>query len=161
MRSNKFEGDTFSLMLGILTDTQQAIVETIRMRLDTNQALKYLEDIGFAVSRATFFRQKKKVESLKLQRLYHMAKFGFEDQHLERIDKCELIEKLMWENYNNCKDPFRKVAILEKIIHIQPYLSAYYEATENVIKESDFMKQYYVPQFETSTNRNLIENRNM
>ena len=52
------ESDIFSLMLSILTDTQQAIVETIRMRLDTIQALEYLHDLGVSISRATYFRQK-------------------------------------------------------------------------------------------------------
>lgn len=136
-------------MISILSDTQQAIVETIRMKLETDQALKYLQDSGFSISRATYFRNKKKIESLKLKRLYQIAKYGFQDQHLERIDKCELIEKLMWENYEKCKDPFKKVLILEKAISIQPDLSAYYEATERVMKESDLMKTYYLPISET------------
>lgn len=137
-------------MLSILSDTQQAIVETIRMRLNTVQALKYLEDVGFPISRATYFRQKRKIEGMKLKRLYHIAKIGFQDQHLERIDNCELVEKLMWENYANCKEPFKKVLILEKILHIQPYLSSYYEATTDVMKESDLMKNYYISPPETS-----------
>lgn len=139
-------------MISVLSDTQQAIVETIRMRLDTDQALKYLQDAGFPISRATYFRNKKKIETLKLKRLYQIAKYGFQDQHLERIDKCELIEKLMWENYEKCKDPFKKVLILEKVITIQPYLSAYYEATEHVMKESELLRQYYIPEFEKSGN---------
>ena len=120
------------------------------MRLDTIHALKYLQDVGITISRATYFRQKKKVEELKLRRLYHIAKIGFQDQHLERIDNCELIEKLMWENYNECKEPFKRVLILEKILGIQPYLSSYYEATTDVIKESDLMKNYCIPPLETS-----------
>jgi hypothetical protein len=33
---------------------------------------------------------------------------------------------------------------------MQPYLSAYYEATEDVMKESELMKHYYIPEFEAT-----------
>jgi hypothetical protein len=68
-------------MLSILNDSQKAIVDTITMRLDTKQSLVYLKEHGFEMNERKFFRQKKKVESLKLKRLYHIAKIGFEDQH--------------------------------------------------------------------------------
>jgi hypothetical protein len=40
---------------------------------------------------------------MKLEGMHHIAKYS--DQHLERIDRYELIEKLCWENYHQCKDP--------------------------------------------------------
>jgi hypothetical protein len=39
-------------MLSILSDTEKAVVETIRMRLSTEQALQSMKDNGFAISRA-------------------------------------------------------------------------------------------------------------
>src|SRR5215211_3032873 len=103
-------------MLRILNDTEKAVVETIRMRLSTDQALQYMKDNGVTVSRATYFRHKKKLEEKKLERLYHMANLGFEYQHLDRIDGLELIEKKMWEEYNNKeKDPFKRVHILKEL----------------------------------------------
>ena len=50
----------------MLGDSDKAIIETIRMRLSTEQALQYLVDNGYSLSRATHFRHKKKVESMKL-----------------------------------------------------------------------------------------------
>lgn len=103
------------------------------MRLSTEQALQYLQDHGLKLSRATYFRYKRKVEEKKLERLSHMVQIGFQDQHLDRIDNIELALKEMWIRYIDEKDNFRKVLILEKIIMVQPYLSSYYEATAYVI----------------------------
>ena len=122
-------------MLSVLNDTQRAIVEVMTMRLLAPQALEYLKNAGHEMSRAKYFRQRKKIEEMKLERMHHIAKY-FPDQHLERIDRCELIEKLCWENYHACKDPAKKVKILESIITIQPYLSSYYEATKIVLEST-------------------------
>jgi hypothetical protein len=120
-------------MLSILSDTEKAVVETIRMRLSTEQALQYMKDNGFSVSRATYFRHKKKLEEKKLERLYHMATLGFEYQHLDRIDGLELIEKKMWEEYNKEKDLWKRVQILKYIAQVQPYLSSIYESSKLII----------------------------
>jgi len=100
------------------------------MRLTTQQALEYLKDNEFPVSRATYFRHKRRVEEKKLERLYHLAKIGFEDQHLQRVDGLEIIEKMMWQEYNREQDSFKRVQIPKEIAEVQPYLSAYYEATK-------------------------------
>jgi hypothetical protein len=92
-----------------------------------------MKDVGFPVSQPTYSRMKRKLQSQKLKRLYHIAKIGFSDGHLERIDQLELIQKLMWDDYQKCQDPFKRTCILEKIANIQPYLSAYYEATRDII----------------------------
>ena len=103
------------------------------MRLHTKPALSYLTDVGHKMSEATFFREKKKIEEMKFERMQHIALY-FQDQHLERIDKCELVEKLCWENYRAEKDPTKRVKILESIITMQPYLSGYYEATKTILE---------------------------
>jgi len=81
-------------MTSMLDDIEKLVVETIRMRLTTQKSLEYLKDNEFPVSRATFFRHKR-VEEKKLELLYHIAKIRFEDQHLQRIDGIEIIEKMM------------------------------------------------------------------
>jgi hypothetical protein len=123
-------------MLSVLNDSQKAIVDTITMRLDTKQSLLYLKEHGYEMKERTYFRQKKKIEILKLKRLYHIAKIGFEDQHLERINTVETCIKLMWEEFEKCQSPYQRVKILESIISAQPYLSSYYEATHFVVKEA-------------------------
>ena len=108
--------ETKSIIMNMLIDIEMGVVETIRMRLSTEQALQYLQDHGFNMSRATYFRYKRKVEEKKFERLYKISKIGFQDQHLERIEGIELALKEMWARYIDEKDNFRKVMILEKII---------------------------------------------
>jgi len=58
-------------------------------------------------------------------------------QHIERIDQLELIQREMWKLYDMEQQPRHKAAILEKIANIQPFLSAYYEATMMVMKKGN------------------------
>jgi hypothetical protein len=93
----------------ILTDSEKAVVPTLIMRLNLREALEYLKNAGFELSERTYFRYKKKVESMKWQRLIHAA-YLFTEQHLQRLDKLELVEELMWKNYHEEKSPSKKVS---------------------------------------------------
>jgi len=127
--------------LSVISERQKAVVETIRMQLSAEKSLLYMKDAGYDISISTYKRDKNKLNKNKLKRLYHIAKIGFEDQHLERIDTLELIQKEMWKNYHECNNPFQKVMILEKIVNVQPYLSSYYESTKEVIGNSNPTEQ--------------------
>jgi hypothetical protein len=118
----------------MLSDTEKAVVETITMRLNTKEALQYMKDAGQEICERTYFRQKKKVESLKWERLVHIANM-FTGQHLQRIDKLELVEHLMWTEYEKEKSPYKSVNILSSIVNMQPYLSNYYGATRFVLEK--------------------------
>ena len=83
----------------LLSDRQKAVIETIRMRLTEEQSLAYLKEIGYNIGPETLYREKRKVESLKLKRLFHIAQIGFQDQHLERIDIYEMGFKMMWQTF--------------------------------------------------------------
>jgi hypothetical protein len=50
-----------------------------------------MKEVGIDTSERTYFRCKKRVEASKWQRLYRIAEL-FTDQHLQRIDKLELVE---------------------------------------------------------------------
>ena len=117
----------------LLSDRQKSVIETIRMRLTEKQSLAYLKEMGFEISPKTYYNDKRKVESLKLKRLYHIAKIGFQDQHLERIDIYEMGFKMMWQNVLLEEDPYKRNSMIKDILLLQPYLSAYYEATKLVI----------------------------
>jgi hypothetical protein len=117
----------------LLSDRQKAVIEAIRMRLNEKQSLEYLKEVEFDIGPATYYREKRKVESMKLKRLYQIAKIGFQDQHLERIDIYEMGFKMMWQNVLLEKDPYKRNSMIKDILLLQPYLSAYYEATKLVI----------------------------
>ena len=90
----------------MLSDRQKAVVETMRMRLTERQSLAYLKEVGYDISLRTYYNDKRKVESLKLKRLYHIAQIGFQDQHLETIDHYEMGFKMMWQNVLRERDPY-------------------------------------------------------
>jgi len=121
--------------LGGLSDREKAVVETIRMRLNTNQSLAYLKEVGFEVSERTLRRDRRKLESLKLKRLYHIAQIGFQDQHLETIDQYEMGFKMMWQNVLRERDPYKQNAMIKDILLLKPYLSSYYEATKLIVEK--------------------------
>ena len=108
----------------------------MRMRLSIKRSLLYMEGSGYPMSQATYMRIKSWLKRTTLERLHYIAGFGFEDQHLERIDNVDLIHELMWENYHLERSPSKKVMILKEIKELQPYISSYYEATKEVIKPS-------------------------
>jgi hypothetical protein len=123
-------------MLSVLTDTQKAVRDTMIMHLSTINSLEYLKDHGHEMSQRNYFLHKKKINSLKLKRLFYIAKIGFEEQHLERIDQLKLIQQLMGKNYDECKDAYQRSKILRMIGDVQPLLSAYYDATHAVVSHA-------------------------
>ena len=125
-------------MLSILSDTQKAVVDTTTMKLNLAHALDFLKNAGFPMGRRTYYRHKKKIEELKTDRMRFIAKVAYEEQHLERIDRMEMIENQMWLCYWREKDHTKKVKILSEIANIQPFISSYYEATKNLVERQDF-----------------------
>ena len=135
----------------MLRDTEKAVIETMRMRLTTDQALQYLKDNEFPLSRASYFRYKKKLEEKKLKRLYEIAKIGFQDQHLETIDQYEMGFKMMWQNVLREQNPFRQNVMIKDILLLKPYLSAYYEATKLIIDKQQSDNQEFLNKHQTTT----------
>ena len=145
----------------LLSDRQKAVIETIRMRLSEKQSLAYLKEMGFEISPKTYYNDKRKVESLKLKRLYHIAQIGFQDQHLERIDIYEMGFKMMWQNVLLEKDPYKRNSMIKDILLLQPYLSAYYEATKLVIeKQQQFEYQEFLDMHQQQEQQSQLQEDN-
>ncbi len=81
-----------------------------------------------------FYRIKGKLKGSTQKRKFELQKKGLWDQHIERIDQLETILKLSWENYHREQNPTRRQHILDSIAGIQPLLSAYYSASQEVIE---------------------------
>jgi hypothetical protein len=126
--------DSIPAMLSILSDSQKAVVDTMTMKLKLPHALEYMEHVGHRMSERTYYRQKKRIEEMKLERMHFIAKVAYEEQHLERLDRMELVESLMWVDYHKEKDPLKRVKILTHIVDIQPFISSYYEATKTLVE---------------------------
>ena len=104
------------------------------MRLTRQEALEYLRGQGYPISNSTLGRIKSELKRNSLSRMHQIATYEFHEQHLNRIDNCELIAKLMWQGYLRERSPYRRVLILKEIKEIQPYLSSYYQTTKMVLE---------------------------
>ena len=112
------------------------IIECMCLHISEKDSLSYLQDRGFTISRAEFYRLKNEVKESTNERLNLIASKEFLTQHMERIDTLRTILKEMWVNYHNEKNPFKKVQILEKIEENQVYLSSYYDSTRYVLEQN-------------------------
>lgn len=117
------------------------VIDCMAMNLHENQALKYLDDNGFDISRAEFYRLKNEIKESPQELLNLIASKEFLTQHLERIDTLRTILKEMWANYRLEKNPTKRVQILEKIEENQLYLSSYYDSTRYVLQQAVKNKQ--------------------
>jgi hypothetical protein len=106
------------------------------MRLNEKESLAYLKDKGFEISANHFYRLKRNIQESRFDRLNLIAKQGFVDQHLERIDQLELINQEYWKLYNAEKNNMNKALLLEKIAELQTYISPYYDASRYVMEQS-------------------------
>lgn len=107
------------------------------MRLKGREALAYMKANNNEISEKHYYKVKGHLNATKLKRLHEIGQFGFEDQHLERIDTLEQVQELLWKNYwkVHLNKPDTALRILREIREVQPYLSAYYEATRHVIEK--------------------------
>lgn len=112
------------------------VIECMAMNLHEKEALPYLKDKGYKISRETYYRYKRKINNSRFERLSLTVKEGFVDHHLERIANLELINKEFWALYRQEKDTLKKAHILENIAELQNYISAYYDASQVVLEQS-------------------------
>ena len=74
-----------------LTEYKRAVLTTITMRLTRKEAVAYLKAEGYPISNATLGRIKSELQRNSLKRMHKVAAYEFHQQHLNRIDTCELI----------------------------------------------------------------------
>lgn len=105
------------------------------MRLNEIDTLQFLENKGFRLSKAQYYRYKRRIKESRFDRLSLIAKEGFIDQHLERLDQLELVNQELWQLYKEEKNTFKKSQILMQIAEVQQYISSYYEASQYVLEK--------------------------
>jgi hypothetical protein len=110
------------------------IIQCIVMKLSEKESIEYLNDRGFKISVQHFYRLKKQIKESRFDRLALIAKHGFVDSHLERIDQLELVNEEMWKCYRE-KD-YKAMDALLKIAELQTYISPYMEASKWIMEES-------------------------
>ena len=121
-----------------LNDSEILVMQTTVMKLNEQESLAWISSHQTSRQKPmevrTFYRIKGKLKSLTDKRKFDLQKQGLWEQHLERIDQLETILKFSWQNYHRTTDTMNKQRILESITAIQPLLSAYYGASQEVIE---------------------------
>jgi len=130
-----------------LNDREVLVVATKVMHFSEKEAMAYLAAHNINISVPTYYRTLGRISAETQKRLFDICK-NMKELHLERIDELRTIKKEMWLNYHKEKNPSKKVVILREIKEMQPYLSAYDEATQSILEES-------VKQFGNQENINL------
>jgi hypothetical protein len=111
------------------------IIQCIVMKLSEKDSIAYLNDRGFKkISVQHFYRLKKQIKESRFDRLALIAKQGFVDSHLERIDQLELVNQEMWKCYR--EKNYKAMDALLKIAELQTYISPYMEASKWIMEES-------------------------
>ena len=121
-----------------LNDSEILVMQTIVMKLNEAESLAWIRSHQTSRQKPmevrSFYRIKGKLKSLTDKRKFDLQKQGLWEQHLERIDQLETILKFSWQNYHRANDPMKKQRILDSIASIQPLLSVYYSASQEVIE---------------------------
>ena len=120
-----------------LNDSELLVMQTIVMRLNEKESLAWIrshQDTKKKMEGRSFYRIKGRLKSSSEKRKFELQKNGLWEQHLERIDQLETALKFSWENFHREKDASKKQRILDSIAAIQPLLSTYYSATQEVVE---------------------------
>jgi len=112
------------------------VIQVIAMALNETESLQYLESQGFKISARYLYKLKNKVKQNRNSRLALIAKSEFRDQHIQRLEQLEVIQKEYWKLYRAEKKVINKASILEKIVQVQQYISSYYDASRYVMEQS-------------------------
>jgi hypothetical protein len=121
-----------------LNDSEVLVMQTMIMRFNEEESLawinSHLPKKAKKMSIRNFYRIKGKLKATTDKRKFDLQKEGLWEQHLERIDQLETTLKFSWQNYHRAQTPTVRQRILDSISAIQPLLSAYYSASQEVIE---------------------------
>lgn len=129
-----------------LNETEILVMQTIIMKLNEAESLAWVRSHlppKKKMDRSTFYRIKGRIVASADKRKFELQKKGLWEQHLERIDQLETTLKFSWQNYHRETDITKKQRILDSISNLQPLLSAYYGASQEVI-ERDVQKDIQI-----------------
>ena len=118
-KKNNVDNRIYSSDLSLLTDTQRALIESIRR----DYLPQVLKDQGLLKEDN---RDKADLMINNVEGLIHDTEFVL--KHHRRIRKMELNLIKLWESYTNEIDRSKKAIIHEHLVSFQYYLYAYYFA---------------------------------
>ena len=126
------------------TGIEPYIIEVMCLNISEKESLSYLENKGYKISPAEFYRIKNEIKQSAPERMNLIASTEFLQQHMERIDMLRTIQKEMWANYHLEKNPTKKANVLMQLAELQKYLAAIYDSTRYVLQQSILKKRKLV-----------------
>ena len=134
-------GSVSSYSRNMTLNEREILVVTTKIVCKTEkESLKFMKDHEHEMSASTYYRILGHVEGQTRQRLYEIAK-SMKELHMQRIDELEKVRTEMWSQYHKeCNrdegKPILAVRILKEIKEVQPYISAYHEATQKILEDT-------------------------
>lgn len=97
------------------------------------QSLVYMKEKNHDISETTYYRTLGTISGETMKYLNQIAQ-NFKEEFLNEMLEIDEIKKLMWEQYIDCDDAIKKVSILNSIVALKPYKSAYIEASKRMME---------------------------
>lgn len=110
------------------------IIHCMVQRLTVKESLDYLRKHDIDISKAWFLEQKRRIKESRFSRMREIADTGYIDYHLDAIDTMEWAKKEMIANYENERDPYKRVEILTQLINMLPFFAEYVAETKEVME---------------------------
>ncbi|MBA4719057.1 MAG: hypothetical protein HRO68_08175 [Nitrosopumilus sp.] len=89
-------------------DRQMCVIHCIVARFSESEALVYLKSKGHNIQKTLYYDEKKKLKENRTSFANKLATGGFLDQHVQRIESLEAIEREFWSNYHAEDDPLKE-----------------------------------------------------
>ena len=119
----------------LLTDKQKMIQRVQIMGMKNEPALEELKRQDYNIGVRELQKVKKQIIKKREQFLFWMAKEGLEDLHLTSLQTVKMIEGEYWKLYQTANESIKKAAILDKIVALQPWISMYADATQDIVQK--------------------------
>ena len=118
-----------------MNELELLIIATKYKRLTESESLSYLKKHGYDISTASYWRTRGKITALARERLFQIAK-NMEELHYERITSLAELAQHAWKILDETEDPEIKLRAIRELREMQPFISAYDEATQNIMEEA-------------------------
>jgi len=120
-----------------LSYTWKRVLDCIVMGLSPEKTIEYLEkEDGIVIALRTYFYIKKKLKDDSLISCFEIAK-NFPERHMERVNTVRHIQEESWKNYQKALSQ-NNIGLAQKILDsirdLQPFISAYEEASKDIIE---------------------------
>jgi len=119
-------------------ELEQLVLRCHVMRFSEREALAYIKVNYKSIEPNRYYAIKKELKNRLIQAGYKItSKNGLYEQHMERINTLETIEREQWKKYHMETKPILQSSILERITSLQVYISSAHDYIRAIIKNQE------------------------